>query len=158
LDVDGESREQLVMVPAQFKATGSSTPTVGIERLYTALQFEVYHAPFTMTDFIAPSIWQVSATNTTTLRFGVRVKDDSGQVARVVILYRSVNSNVWQKTELTYYPSLELALGSVPAIGEPVEYIAQAVDPTGNVSLALDHGDPFTVEASNRVYLPLVVR
>jgi hypothetical protein len=74
-------------------------------------------------------------------------------------LYRGVSSNTWQQTELTYSPSLELAFGSVPSLGEPVEYIAQAVDPTGNVSLALDHGNPFTIGAGNtKVYLPLVAR
>ncbi len=58
---DGQSRDQLVVVPAQFRATSSAKPTVGTQRLYSDLQFEIYHAPLTATDFIAPSVWQVEA-------------------------------------------------------------------------------------------------
>ncbi len=44
----------------------------------------------------------------------------------------------------------------------PIEYFAQAVDPSGNVALALDHGNPFDeVKAAVEmptIYLPLVSR
>jgi len=44
-------------------------------------------------------------------------------------------------------------------VSKPIEYIAQAVDPSGNVSLALSHGLPFTeVKPAPRVYLPLIRR
>jgi hypothetical protein len=43
----------------------------------------------------------------------------------------------------------------------PIEYFVQAVDPTGNVALALDHGNPFQRMVAGQiwsVYLPLVSR
>jgi hypothetical protein len=51
------------------------------------------------------------------------------------------------------------AEGKVPPLEGPIEYFAQAVDRTGNVALALDHGNPFTeVEAGGAIYLPLIYR
>jgi hypothetical protein len=82
LAIDGQSRERLVVVPGQFKATNTTTPTVGIQRLYSSLDFEIYHAPFTATDFIAPSIWQVEAiSNSVMLQFRVQEDDNSGDPA-----------------------------------------------------------------------------
>ena len=44
-------------------------------------------------------------------------------------------------------------------VGGPVEYFVQAVDPTGNVALALDHGNPFQAQPANTIlYRPLIVR
>jgi len=60
LSIEGKAYASLVIVPGQFRATTNDHPTVGIQRLYTDLQFEVYHAPFTATDFIAPNIWNVA--------------------------------------------------------------------------------------------------
>jgi hypothetical protein len=158
--IDGKSHEQLVVVPAQFKANGVTTPTVGTQRLYTNLQFEVYHAPSAETDFVAPSLWQVSAlTSSNTLTFSVFTTDDRGTIARVVVLYRSTSSNTWQKVELAYNTSTSIATGSVPLPSGVVEYFAQVVDGAGNVSLALEKGNPFTMMGSaQKVYLPLVVR
>jgi hypothetical protein len=156
LSIEGTQHEQLVVVPGQFRASGVTTPTVGTERLYTNLKLDVYYAPFEATDFVAPSIWQVSATPGGGVTFSVLVTDDSGQVARVVGLYRLLTSNAWSKTELTYDPATRLAWGRVAGLDGALEYFVQAVDPTGNVALALDHGRPFRGEASNNLYLPLV--
>jgi hypothetical protein len=152
-------------VPAQFKATNTTTPTIGIERLYLTMQFQLYHAPLTATDFIAPSIWQVTGTNTTSaLTFNILVSDDTAQagasqVARVVVLYRTLNGTTWKRAELTYNASTQTATGTVSGEGAIIEYFVQAVDTTGNVALALDHGNPFVLPVSGAtVYLPLVVR
>ena len=42
--------------------------------------------------------------------------------------------------------------------GNAIEYFAQAVDDTGNVAIALDHGMPFThvTKADYGIYLPLI--
>jgi hypothetical protein len=61
--------------------------------------------------------------------------------------------------ELDYNSGTGWASGSVPLPGDAIEYFAQAVDPTGNVALALDHGNPFQgVTAVSEVYLPLTLR
>jgi hypothetical protein len=159
LAIDGQSRERLVVVPGQYRAASSTAPT-GTERLYTSLDFVVYRAPFAATDFIAPNIWQTDAVSTTTrLIFRVRANDDSGSIARVVMLYRGASSNQWLSVDLAYDPISGQAVGSAPAIQGPIEYFPQAVDPDGNVSLALDHGAPFTqVAIGQSVYLPLIRR
>jgi hypothetical protein len=160
LTIGGQSRERLVVVPGQFKASNTTMPTVGGQRLYSSLDYEIYHAPFTATDFIAPGIWQVEAIrNTVVLQFRVRVDDDSGRVSRVVVLYRALGSHTWSKAELVYDAATGWAEGKVgPATG-PIEYVVQAVDATGNVALALDHGNPFTrVKPGLMIYLPLSFR
>ena len=159
LSIDGESPERLVVVPGQFQATTTAAPTIGVQRLYSALSFEVYHAPYTATDFVAPTIWDVRALQSDTgVSFRVRVEDDSWSVARVVVLYREGSSNTWSKIELPYNAGTGWAEGTVSGLGSEVEYFSQAVDPTGNVALALDHGRAYSaVSQEQRVYLPLVV-
>jgi hypothetical protein len=61
---------------------------MGTYRLYSELQLDVYHAPFTATDSIAPSIWQV--------------EDDGGDIERAVVLYRSLASATWSRCELSH--------------------------------------------------------
>ena len=162
LAIDGQSRERLVVVPVQFRDVGSQAPTVGTQRLYDELSFEVYHAPFTATDFIAPSIWQVEAlSNTKRLVFRAQAEDDSGEIQRTVVLYRTLNSNTWSKVELNYNPATGWAKGSTEPVSDPIEYFAQTVDPTGNVALALDHGVPFNEVkplVTYDVYLPVVLK
>ena len=152
LAIDGQSHERLVVVPGQFKATTDTPATSGLQRLYTWLDYEVYHAPFTVTDFIAPSIWNVEAYSTTSaLLFRALVTDDQYDLRRVVILYRPLSVNTWSRADLAYDPLTHYAFASVPPLAEDFEYFVQAVDPAGNVALALDHGNPFrqysTVEA-----------
>jgi hypothetical protein len=145
------------VTPGQLQELGGRAT----ERLYSQLQLEIYHAPTTTTDFIAPNIWQVRAMQADDgLDFDVLVTDDSFAVARVVILYRNPSSNVWQAVDLIYDPVTQHATASVPGLTGPIEYFAQAVDSSGNVALALDHGQPFTkiVPKPIQVYLPLVRR
>jgi hypothetical protein len=167
LSIGGQSRERLVVVPGQFKASPSvgtlSIPTTGTQRLYTDLTFDVYHAPFTATDFIAPSIWQVEAISSTHyLRFRVQVTDNSWHIQRTLVLYRTLDSNTWSPAELTYNTKTGWAEGWVGGASGPIEYFAQAVDPTGNVALGLDHGTPFDKvkpgEEIPTIYLPVVTK
>jgi hypothetical protein len=77
----------------------------------------------------------------------------------VVVLYRTLDSQSWSKVELTYHAVIGWAEGKVGPVKGPIEYIVQAVDGTGNVALALDHGNPFTqVKPGLMIYLPLVFR
>jgi hypothetical protein len=160
LAIDGQSRERLVVVPGQFKAASGAAPTLGTQRLYHQLAFELYHAPITATDFIAPSIWQVEAIDAgSRLTFRVLAEDDSGVLQRTLVLYRPLTSQTWSAVELSYDPATGTAEGSVPPVRGPFEYFAQAVDPTGNVALALDHGLPFRrVSGVFYTYLPLVLK
>jgi hypothetical protein len=163
LGLDGVSHDKLVVTPGQFRATtlSTDTATLGTQRLYDELHFEIYHAPFGATDFIAPSVWQVQASGgTDTLRFRVEVTDDSGQVERVVVLYRTASSQRWQKAELAYNPETNFAEGTAPLVTGNLYYFVQAVDPTGNVALVLDRGNPFqaTIGLDSYIYLPLVLK
>src|SRR5262249_42869158 len=138
LGLDGQSRERLVVVPGQFRADGPAAPTLGTQRLYGSLQFEVYHTPFGATDFQAPAIWQTRVmVEPIRRRFEVQVSDDSGTVARVVVLYRALTSTSWSRLELRYTPATGWAAGTGAAFSGPIEYIVQAVDASGNVALAL---------------------
>ena len=153
-------------MPAQFKAAPAftiTTPTTGTLRLYTELAFDVYHAPFTNTDFVAPSIWHVEAISSSRyLKFRVQVDDDRFAIQRTVVLYRTLDSTTWSKAELVYDEGTGWATGTVDPVDSPIEYLAQAVDSAGNVALALDHGITFrrmkaAVELPT-VYLPILTK
>ncbi|MBP7694544.1 MAG: hypothetical protein KA764_21665, partial [Anaerolineales bacterium] len=161
VSLDGRQHERLVVVPGQFQAASTGTPTLGTERLYQNLQVEVYYAPFEATDFTAPAIWEASATPVGGGRvtFEAAVTDDSGSVARVVVLYRPLTSSTWRKAELSYSAATGRASGQVSEVWGAYEFFGQAVDATGNVALALEHGTPFQGAPSlANVYLPLVQR
>jgi hypothetical protein len=161
LTIDGMSHERLVVVPGQFQATTGADKTVGVHRRYTELAFEVYHAPYEATDFQPPTIWAVEAIESAgDVEFRVRAEDDSGSVMRVVVLYRDPVVSTWSMLELSYDPGTGWADGLVTGLGDSIHYFAQAVDPTGNVALALDHGQAFdSVPADlESVYLPAVLR
>src|SRR5262249_3805338 len=144
LSIEGTFKQQLVVVPGQFKADANTSPTSGVQRLYSGLNLEVLTAPKDNGDFNPPGISSVEALNLTTgLQFRVRVGDESGAVKRVVVLYMRPGSTAWKSLELTYDPSTGYAQGSAPAEGGPVDYLVQAADAAGNVALALDHGNPF---------------
>jgi hypothetical protein len=160
-DVDeGIFSQDVVIVPGQFRATSTaaSPKTVGIMRLYNNLQLLVYEGPGTEPDYQAPGIWDVDAVNPSggTLTFSALVRDAAATsfapptgVLRVVVLYRHVNHNSWSRVDLDYNPTTEVASRSVavPQNGQ-YEYFVQAVDVAGNVSAALDHGNPYVVEVT----------
>jgi len=161
LSIDGVSHERLVLVPGQFRATTDAVQTVGVHRRYTELAFEVYHAPYEATDFQAPTIWAVEvAASVNGARFRVRAEDESGPLMRVVVLYRRPEVNTWSMLDLACDPGTGWAAGEVKGFDGPIYYLAQAVDATGNVALALDHGQAFSgvVAHRNSLYLPTVLR
>ena len=76
---------------------------------------QVLTAPNTVSDFIAPSISGVEVIGSAdALKFRVRVGDDSGKVARVVVLYMPTGSTGWSRVELTYDPLTGFAEGAAP--------------------------------------------
>jgi hypothetical protein len=136
--------------------------TIGTQRLYNNLQFEVYHTPFASDDFIAPSIWNVWADRLASqVTFKVQVTDDSGEIHRVVMLYRELPATTWKLAELSYNPQMQEATGTVfVPINTEIEYFAQAVDSSGNVSVALSYGLPYfaTKGSPALIYLPIAIK
>jgi hypothetical protein len=157
LTLDGESQQRLVIVPGQYKPDGSNQ---GTQRLYTSLDFEVYHAPYNSGDFVAPNIWDTQAwRDGQAVNFAATVTDEGSGVQRVVVLYRPTSGQTWHLLDLTHDPHSHLASGSA-AINGPFEYAVQAVDGSGNVSLALDYGGGFggNVPAMWYLNLPVVLK
>jgi hypothetical protein len=151
VSIDGSNNAQLVVVPGQFRSTGSTT---GTQRLYSSLTFEVYHAPAGDDDFVPPSIYQVTATPFAGQTvFTVTVADASNAVVRVIVLYRPVSGNSWAKVELTQTSPTQWA-GAANATG--LDYFAQAVDASGNVAVGLNYGAAFS--SLLEVFLPLIRR
>jgi hypothetical protein len=147
-----------VVVPSQY-AANSNVATTGTERLYSQMLFEVYHAPASDTDYNMPVITQLTTTNqAASITFDVGVVDDSNTVSRVVVLYRALTATTWSKVELAYASGH--ASATVPGVNGSIEFVVQAVDPSGNVALSLDSGGKAYVQAAgtNMVYLPLIRR
>jgi hypothetical protein len=161
LNMDGGVEQQLNVVPAQFIATATATPTLGIERAYSHLDYEIQHAPFTDTDFIPPSVRVVAAIGAPgQITFSVEADDvrsadplAAGEVRRVVALYRGLNQAAWTRAELVYNPGQDRWSRNISASGA-IEYFVQAVDASGNVATALDYGNPFRVSGPRLTYLP----
>ncbi len=160
--------QNIVVVPGQFYATTTgSNPTRGIQRLYNSLDLTVFELPAgATTDFIEPSIWQIGATTGFggDVTFKVLVTDetqsepvtDSG-IYRTVVLYRNLNSTVWEMVDLTYNATTQTAEGTItPTMGGVHEYFVQVVDGAGNVALGLDHNNyyRFTVSSGPGTFEP----
>ena len=74
-------------------------------------------------------------------------------------MYRTLDSMTWSKVELTYDAATGWATGKTSHATGPIEYFVQAVDTTGNVALALDHGNPFQgTKPGLMIYLPIILR
>jgi hypothetical protein len=165
LSLEGETRDRLVVVPAQFLATTTTTPTIGVQRRYSKIDMVVYHAPFDNTDFAAPTILSVaSVPSSTGITVTVALSETEGLVERATVLYRATTSNRWQTLELSYNSAKGEAVGLIRGNGS-FEFIVQAVDNSGNVAIALDSGLPFAAtslppEPDNRryIYAPIIVR
>jgi choice-of-anchor A domain-containing protein len=143
----GQLFQRLVVVPGQFKADPNTSPTKGTERLYNRLQLEVLAVDTSNPDYIAPSIREVAATGTPlSLKFRVRAADDSGQIARVVVLYLPEGATSWLRAEPVYNSLSGYFEASVPPSGGTIQYFVQVADPSGNVAWALDHGNPYQAQ------------
>jgi hypothetical protein len=149
LSIEGLMKQNLVVVPGQFRATSPLSVTTGIQRLYNTLDLVVYTAPFSVTDFVAPQIWSFETVSVTAdmLTFEAIVSDDGGSLERVIVLYYIEGVNVWQLVELTVNGGT--ASAAIPRPVGMMHYFVQAVDPSGNVAVALDHGNFFQSTTTN---------
>jgi hypothetical protein len=156
--LDGSVTQNLVVVPGQFKSITGSVPTTGTQRLWDAVDVVVYYAPFTNTDHIQPTIYQVGALPSVGgVAFTAIVSDNVG-VGRVVVLYRQQNATQWSSFDLTRVGASQLWQGTRNDLSGVIEYIVQSVDVWGNVAQITDYGNPFVLSSGQKVYLPLVVR
>ena len=129
------TRQQLVLVPGRFLA--SADGTAGTQELMTGLHVSVLYS--SGTDYTAPT-QQASATITgTTAKFTVQT---TGGAGRVAVLWNQANTATWQDAELTDPGATGTFTGSVTltATGGPLQFFSQAVDPSGNVSVASGKG------------------
>ena len=87
-------RQQLVVIPAQYRALGGQ---VGLERLFTTITYTVYYS--TTEDTIPPSIWEVRTHLTSSqANLTVDVTDFSG-VVRTVAAY-TAGDGIWRTADL----------------------------------------------------------
>jgi hypothetical protein len=150
LSIDG-LHQRLVVLPGAFSATASTVQTTGTERTYQDLQLSVFTAPFSAMDVVPPSFQLVNAvftsdgptTGTFTAHFTVQAEDNSGSVARVLLLYAPLRGGThWAPLDLVSQGNGTFT-GAVSGLHGSIVYFVQAADPTGNVAVGLDHGRPF---------------
>jgi parallel beta-helix repeat protein len=143
-------QQQLVVIPAQYKAT---TDYEGVERRFEVMTYTVYYS---MTkDTIPPSIWVVrQMVDTEMITVEVEVTDFSG-VARVVAAY-TTGDGVWRTVDLAQSPDPNTWVGLLPSRAG-LEYLVQVVDGGGNVAISDNKGRYFGLPPC-QMYLPLVVR
>jgi hypothetical protein len=157
LSTNGTSNDRLVLIPGQYKPDNAST---GKQRLFDSMDVEIFYAPFDNLDFQAPNIWQNrnwrDASNSAMVNFQVLVTDSSSNIDRVVVLYRQADSTDWQQLDLVYDPVSEMADGRVQ-IPAGFQYVVQAVDASGNVAMALDHGSNYG-DGTEYLYLPTILK
>ena len=148
LDVNGP-RDQLVIVPGQFRDLDSSSNGAGIQRLFTETSAVVYYAPDGNTDVTPPTITSTSAAIVGgAAAFSVQASDDSS-VARVNVIYTTdVDGGAWSSVDLPLVGGVYTGGENVTGGATQVDFFVQVVDSGGNVSVSSDKGANFaaTVE------------
>ncbi len=81
----------------------------------------------------------------------------AGEVKRVIVLYRRLDQPAWKRLDLTYNINNDVWFATTPDNGV-MEYFIQAVDAAGNVTTALDYGNPFKIVTPWKMMLPVVMR
>jgi hypothetical protein len=147
-DVTGV-RDQLVVVPGQFRDDPSSTTGGGVQRLFTQTSAVVYYAPDGNTDVVPPVITSTSAVIVgSSAAFTVTATDNAG-VSRVNVLYSTPPANpssprTWSSVDLEATGSGYSGAGLVPTGSTDVDYFVQVVDTGGNVSVGSNKGVNYT--------------
>ena len=131
------TRQRLTLFSGQFRSDSTFEPQgVGVQRRFTALAGNVFYTAPNVTDFTPASFGPVEVTKAgTTIGFAVDVTDDVGGasgVKRVLVLYKDA-SGVWKSIEMSH--SSPRWSGAGPLSGDMAEWMIQAVDGSGNVSV-----------------------
>jgi hypothetical protein len=137
-DGPGGTVDRLVVVPGQFRR--SAVAGTGTQRLFTSVETLVYYG-----DAAAGAAPPIGMRHTTAAasdgvaRFQV---DLDGVAERVYVLYKQQGVDAaWTGIDLAPGPGNSW-FGEGPG-EDPLEYIVQAVSPTGQVSWATSKGDDF---------------
>ena len=149
----GAGQEQrLVIVPGQFVTTSSAPHTIGIERLYTSLRYDVFYS--TSSDYAAPVIGRADVTVTGgpgnyTARISVKASDpdspavpDDGLVKRVAVAWTyTIGDTSWKSANLRYDAASSSWLGDLTGLtASDIDVLVQAVDAAGNVGMSANKG------------------
>ncbi len=147
-DVTG-IRDQLVVVPGQFRDDPSTTTGGGVQRLFTQTSAVVYYAPDGNTDVVPPVITSTSAAIVgSSAAFTVSATDNAG-ISRVNVLYSTPPANpssprTWSSVDLALAGSVYSGAGLVPSGATEVDYFVQVVDTGGNVAVGSNKGVNYT--------------
>ncbi len=133
-------RDQLVLVPGQFRST---TATTGIQRLFTTIGTTVFYGPGTG-DFTPPVIISSTAIEGAgAVTFTVDVEDTDGEVRKVTVLFSDVAAGgTWTEVVLVQGTDGSWS-GAAPAAPGEKEFFVQAVDDSGNVAVSSNKGELF---------------
>lgn len=149
-------RSNLVLIPGQWLPDDDpSTPAnQGFQRRFTSMTSTVYYAEPGETDDVQPIIASTSGSASgggVTFRAAItdRTPTGVGTVTRVSVLYLDDNGGdpLWRSTELTPSGPGEF-IGGGAASGTEVDYLVQAVDAAGNVSVSSNKARMFTSGAA----------
>jgi surface protein len=159
---DGSYDERLVLVPGQFlvdeDATQATEKTIGTERLYNTLDFEVFYGADDA-EFQPPLISRVNASVSPNpgVTFTAVVMDppdpnnQTSGVYRVVVTYTTGEGDppTWQSGDLAQVPDTNLWIGTFPITGS-IDFFIQAIDGSGNVGMYAGNGyfTPFAISIS----------
>jgi len=130
--------QRLVLVPGQFRDPVPNTG-VGVQRLFTNVQGTVLYG--SSTNFQAPTIYQTTAN-------GSNIAVATDKAARVLVLARDLGlggSVTWQALDLATSDGGTTWAGALPSAGtgRGFQFIVQAVDTSGNVSVSSDKAIDF---------------
>ncbi|MFZ1397160.1 MAG: hypothetical protein WAS33_09705, partial [Candidatus Promineifilaceae bacterium] len=146
-------QQQLVTIPAQYKAT---TGSLGIARKMTELTYTIYYS--VTNDYVPPSIWAVDqlVESPDTIGLMVEATDFSANIIRVVATY-TVGDGLWQSVDLV--PGQDDLWRTSTNDGLPrsetLEFFIQAVDGSGNVAIHDNKGQYFGLGVF-QVFMPLI--
>ncbi|MFC1998623.1 PKD domain-containing protein, partial [Chloroflexota bacterium] len=154
--------QSLIVTPGQFLAAETDPDVVGMQRLYTSMNYDIYYS--TSADSVAPTVELVNididgVESAYTAYFNVLVNDsndpaipDDGIVSRVVVTWTySDGSTGWETVDLTYDPISGAWQGELAGLTTAdADFVVQAVDNAGNVGINTQKGlfyTPIQVEA-----------
>jgi uncharacterized repeat protein (TIGR01451 family) len=132
--------QTLVVIPGQFITTSADTEVIGLERLYSSMDYDVYYS--NSTDFRPPIIGRVGVNVTgSTAHVEVRADDFMGTVEKIVLTWTyTADDHAWESMELSYDSASGAWTGDLPDSERRIDFMVQAVDAAGNVGVSTSKG------------------
>lgn len=141
--------QKLVLIPAQYRST---TSTTGVERVFTNLTYTIYYSE--SLDSLPPFVWAVDVDSQLFAPTGsvvVTAFDRSG-IARVAATYTR-DDGTWITVELSSTDGTHWS-GMLPTEGD---FFVQVVDFAGNIAIADAKGGYYSF-LNHGLFLPLIRR